>query len=95
LPMPAVLVGAGEVTRGKPSPEGYLRAAAGLGFAPGACVVVEDAPAGIEAGLAAGMRVLALRTTDPHLAAPGAEVAPDLSFVQVCQDGGAVRLRLR
>ncbi|WP_411699814.1 HAD-IA family hydrolase [Conyzicola sp.] len=58
VPMPAVLVGAEDVTSGKPHPEPYLRAAAALGADPSDTVVFEDADAGIESGLAAGMRVI-------------------------------------
>lgn len=58
VPMPAVLVGAEDVTRGKPHPEPYLTAAAALGADPSDTVVFEDADAGIESGLAAGMRVI-------------------------------------
>jgi len=46
------------VTNGKPHPEPYLTAAAALGAHPGDTVVFEDADAGIESGLAAGMRVI-------------------------------------
>jgi sugar-phosphatase len=63
LPIPRVLVCAEDVLHGKPSPDVYLRAAAGLGVDPSDCVVIEDAPAGIEAARAAGMRVVALTTT--------------------------------
>jgi sugar-phosphatase len=63
LPAPRVLVTAGDVGRGKPDPEGYLRAASLLGAAAGDCVVLEDAPAGVVAGLAAGMRVVAVLTS--------------------------------
>jgi mannitol-1-/sugar-/sorbitol-6-phosphatase len=63
LPVPGVLVCAEDVRHGKPSPEVYLLAAAGLGVSPGDCVVVEDAPAGIQAARAAGMRVVAVTTT--------------------------------
>lgn len=49
LPTPSVLVGAEDVSAGKPDPEGYLIAAAALGVDPSACLVVEDAPAGIAA----------------------------------------------
>jgi mannitol-1-/sugar-/sorbitol-6-phosphatase len=65
LQEPAVLVTVDRVTRGKPDPEGYLMAAAELGVAPADCVVLEDAPAGIEAGLAAGARVVGIATTHP------------------------------
>ena len=67
VPAPLVLVDGQDVSRGKPSPEGYLLAAHRLDLEPGACLVVEDAPAGIAAGKAAGMTVLALATT--HAAA--------------------------
>src|SRR4051812_30737991 len=63
LPVPAVLVCAEDVLHGKPSPDVYLLAAASLGVSPGECVVIEDAPAGIQAARAAGMRVVALTTT--------------------------------
>lgn len=63
LPQPRVLVCAEDVARGKPSPDAYLLAAGRLGVAPGECIVVEDAPAGIEAARAAGMTVVALTTT--------------------------------
>jgi beta-phosphoglucomutase len=52
------IVSGDDVTRGKPDPEGYLLAARRLGVAPGRCVVVEDAPAGVEAGRRAGARTL-------------------------------------
>jgi sugar-phosphatase len=63
LPIPPVMVCADEIARGKPDPEGYLTAAARLGIAPAACVVVEDAPPGLEAARAGGMRAIALATT--------------------------------
>ncbi|MFU8946460.1 HAD-IA family hydrolase [Mycetocola zhadangensis] len=63
LPVPEVLVAAGDVTVGKPDPEGYLLAARQLGFAPADCLVVEDAPAGAAAGRNAGARVLGLETS--------------------------------
>jgi sugar-phosphatase len=60
LPMPAIAVTAELVARGKPDPEGYLKAAANLGVDPGDAVVFEDAPAGIAAGVAAGIRTVAV-----------------------------------
>jgi mannitol-1-/sugar-/sorbitol-6-phosphatase len=60
LPMPAIAVTAELVTRGKPDPEGYLKAAANLGVDPADAVVFEDAPAGIAAGVAAGIRTVAV-----------------------------------
>lgn len=63
LPVPAVLVCAEDVLHGKPSPDVYLMAALSLGMAPADCIVIEDAPAGIEAARSAGMKVIALTTT--------------------------------
>lgn len=65
LPLPDVFISGEKVEHGKPHPEGYLAAAAQLGFAPEDCVVIEDAPAGIQAGRAAGMQVIAVTTTYP------------------------------
>jgi mannitol-1-/sugar-/sorbitol-6-phosphatase len=53
---PAVLVSADDVTRGKPDPEGYLRAATILGIPIGDAIVVEDSPSGIRAARRAGAR---------------------------------------
>jgi sugar-phosphatase len=65
LPEPRVLVSADDVREGKPSPEGYLRAAQLLSTSPGSCLVVEDAPPGVEAARAAGATVVALTSTHP------------------------------
>ncbi|MGK5632956.1 HAD-IA family hydrolase, partial [Streptomyces sp. URMC 123] len=58
LPLPAVRVTAERVGASKPDPEGFLKGAAELGFAPERCVVFEDSEVGIAAGLAAGMCVV-------------------------------------
>jgi sugar-phosphatase len=63
--VPINLVTASDIRHGKPDPEPYLRGAAILGIAPADCVVIEDAPAGIQSGKSAGARVLAVRTTAP------------------------------
>lgn len=60
LPRPGHLIAAEDILVGKPHPEGYLRAAELLGVAPERCVVVEDAPSGVQAALAAGMRCIGL-----------------------------------
>lgn len=65
LPSPTVMICADDITRGKPDPEGYLTAADRLGSSAEDCVVIEDAPAGIEAARAAGMRAIAIATTYP------------------------------
>lgn len=63
LPLPAVWVTRDMVARGKPSPDIFLLAAERLGIEPARALVVEDAPAGIEAAKAAGMPSLAVLTT--------------------------------
>jgi mannitol-1-/sugar-/sorbitol-6-phosphatase len=63
LPLPRVLISSDGLPRGKPDPECFLIAARRLGVDPKRCVVLEDAPAGILAGRAAGATVIALRTT--------------------------------
>ena len=63
LPRPAALVTVDDIEHGKPAPDPYLLAAEQLGVDPARCVVVEDSPAGVQAGKSAGARVLGLRTT--------------------------------
>lgn len=58
LTIPELRITAESVSRSKPDPEGFLLAASALGFDPAGCVVFEDSEAGIQAGLAAGMRVI-------------------------------------
>lgn len=65
IPVPPIIVTAEDVPSGKPDPSGYLQAAAHLGVDPSTCVVIEDAPAGITAGRAAGATVLAVQTSHP------------------------------
>ena len=86
---PLVLVAADDITRGKPDPEPYLLGAARLGRAPSQCVVFEDAPAGLEAGRAAGMWTVGLATTHPAEELVADLVVPSLSAIsaQVTADG--------
>lgn len=65
LPLPRVFVTAEEVSQGKPHPEGYLKAARLLDAAPRDSLVIEDAPAGIQAARAGAIPVLAVTTTFP------------------------------
>jgi sugar-phosphatase len=83
LPLPDVLICAEDVLRGKPSPDVYLLAAAGLGVDPTRCVVIEDAPAGIEAARAAGMAVVALTTTHRAEELPADACTASLTGVHV------------
>lgn len=64
LPQPAVFITAEQVAKGKPEPDPYLLGAERLKLSPADCVVVEDAPAGVIAGLAAGCAVLAANAPD-------------------------------
>ena len=58
LPIPSQLVGADDVSKGKPNPEPYLLGAERLGVSPEQCIVFEDAPSGVTAGKAAGASVV-------------------------------------
>lgn len=66
IPVPRNFVSADEVTLGKPNPEPYLMGATYLGIPPSTALVMEDAPSGIRAAHAAGMKVFALPTTYPE-----------------------------
>jgi sugar-phosphatase len=63
LPIPGTLISGDDVERGKPDPEGYLAAARALGYEPSECIVLEDAPAGLQAARAAGMRSIGIAGT--------------------------------
>jgi mannitol-1-/sugar-/sorbitol-6-phosphatase len=77
LEPPAAMITADSITRGKPDPEPFLLGAKALGVDPARCLVLEDAPAGIAAGLAAGMPVVAFRTTHPEAEIESATVVLD------------------
>lgn len=72
---PEQIITANDISRGKPDPEPYRKGAEWLKLSPADCIVVEDAPAGIRSGKAAGARVIALRTTmtDEELLEAGAD----------------------
>jgi beta-phosphoglucomutase len=82
----STIVDASMIQKGKPDPEIYLTAAQRLGVAPARCVVFEDAFSGIEAGLRAGMIVVALATTHTRheLASTNAHLIVD-DFTQINQ----------
>ncbi|MFI6522532.1 HAD-IA family hydrolase [Spirillospora sp. NPDC050679] len=88
VPLPKVVVTAEDVAEGKPDPAGYLLAARRLGVDPAACAVVEDAPAGVRAGRAAGATVIAVTTSHPaDLLAEAQIVVPDLRSVRAVPGG--------
>ena len=63
LPVPEVLVTSDDVTHGKPHPEPYLKGARRLRCSPADCLVIEDAPAGIQSARAGGMKVVGITST--------------------------------
>jgi sugar-phosphatase len=94
LPIPAVLVTADDVERGKPAPDPFLRAAELLAREPGRCLVIEDAPAGITGAKAAGATVLALETT--HIAADlddADAIVSSLAHVEIQRTADALVVR--
>ncbi len=92
LPVPEVLVAADDVVRGKPHPEPYLKGAELLGMKPGECLVIEDAPYGIESAHAAGMKAIALPTTFPATELKAADaIAEKLAQIRVtCKSSGLI-----
>lgn len=93
LPIPARIIAADDVVNGKPHPEPYMTGAKLLGFDPADCIVVEDAPAGVGAGLAAGCRVIAvLGTHSAEELSAATWIVPSLEGVQArsTRDGLAV-----
>jgi sugar-phosphatase len=73
LGIPGLYVSGDQVSQGKPNPEPYTQGAAKLGLQPRDCLVIEDAPAGISAGKAAGCRVLAVLTSHTAQELTGAD----------------------
>ncbi len=88
LPVPRILVTADDVANGKPHPEPYLKGAELLGVNPVECLVIEDAPAGIRAARAGGMKVVALTSTYAASELGDADaVVEKLNRVHVARDG--------
>ena len=95
LPYPDELITADDVVNGKPHPEPYMKGAELLGFGPADCVVVEDAPSGVGAGVAAGspvMGVLGTHSAEQLYGAGATWVVRDLSGVKVAVEDGGLRL---
>ena len=88
IPLPKVLITADDVTHGKPHPEPYLKGAQLLGVNPAECLVIEDAPAGIQSAQAGGMKAIALTSTYPASALTEANlVVKSLTEIQVTLNG--------
>jgi len=96
LPFPRVLVSADDVVKGKPDPEPYLQGAQLLGVDPEDCLVIEDAPAGIGAAHAGGMKVIALTSTYPASELEEADaVVQNLAQIQPQNLDSAPQLEIR
>ena len=92
LPIPAVLITAEDVSRGKPAPDGYILAAQRLGVTADACLVFEDAPAGVLASEAAGAEVVVITATHRHPFATDHSAIADYSGVRVVVDAAGLCL---
>jgi sugar-phosphatase len=97
LPVPERLISADMVEQGKPNPEPYLKGAAVLGVAAEECVVFEDAPNGVRAGVAAGCRVVGVLGTtgaEELLEAGASWLVESLASVTAEVVAGGLRLRV-
>jgi sugar-phosphatase len=97
LPVPKILVTAEDVANGKPHPEPYLKGAELMGVKPADCLVIEDAPAGIQAARAGGMKVIGMTSTYPADALEHADVVIGrLGQIQVTSNGaGKLAINVR
>jgi sugar-phosphatase len=93
LPVPAVLVAADDVARGKPAPDCFLLAAAQLGQPAAACLVFEDTPAGVQAAAAAGMASVVITATHATPIETSSATIVDYQEVRIVpRPGGLLRL---
>lgn len=93
LPIPNVLVSADDVSKGKPDPQPYLMGAKLLGMNPAECLVIEDAPAGIRAAHAGGMKAIGITSTYPASGLLEADaVIQNLAQIKVESVGGKLRV---
>ena len=94
LPVPARMIAADDITKGKPDPEPYLAGARLVGYQPQNCMVFEDSPAGVRAAKSAGMSVVALTTTFPAAALAEADaIVENLAVVKLdLSESGEMRI---
>jgi mannitol-1-/sugar-/sorbitol-6-phosphatase len=93
LPIPSVLVSANDVSKGKPDPQPYLMGAKLLGMNPEECLVIEDAPAGIRAAHAGGMKAIGITSTYPASGLQEADaVIQKLAQIKVESAAGKLRV---
>jgi sugar-phosphatase len=97
LPLPKKLITSNDIVHGKPHPDPYLKGAAVLGFSSADCVVIEDVPAGIRSGKAAGARVIAFTTTttEAPLREAGADwIIPNCASIELISSNDGLLLAL-
>jgi sugar-phosphatase len=95
LPIPDTLITADDVREGKPHPEPYLKGAERLGVEPPECLVIEDAPAGIRAARAAGMKAIGLASTYEALELAEADaIVSTLGELEIRTNGDGIEISL-
>jgi len=94
LTPPAVVVTFDDVTHGKPHPEPFLAGASRLDIDPTRCLVVEDSPAGIQAGRAAGCVTLGVTTTSARAELDADVIVDSLSEVAIVHGPNGFSLSL-
>lgn len=96
IPVPKVMITADDVANGKPHPGPYLKGAELLGVDPKECLVIEDAPAGIQSAHAGGMKVIGLTSSYPASALSEADaVVQKLAQIQIAPIGaGKLAIRI-
>jgi sugar-phosphatase len=92
LPLPSVLVSSDDVSRGKPDPEGYLRALQILGVDATACLVFEDTHAGMRAGLAAGAEIIQIAGTQKPDELPVRMTVESYQRLSLSLEGNSMRI---
>ena len=95
LPTPRIMVSADDVSKGKPDPEPYLTGARLLGMNASDCLVIEDAPAGIQSARAGGMKVIAITSTYAASALEADAVIQKLAQIKVNFRDGAPGLTVK
>ena len=95
LPLPKIIVPADEIRNGKPDPEGFLRAAELLDVPPEDCLVFEDTRPGIDAGMNAGMQVVAILTTVPADKLRHRPLIRDFRDIAIRPEGGCLKVDVR
>jgi sugar-phosphatase len=95
LPLPAVLVAAEDVERGKPAPDPFLLGARKLGVAPADCLVFEDTLAGLRSAAAAGMDSIVVTTTHAHPLETDVVAVLDYADLRtVATEGGRLKITM-